>query len=650
MSGICGLIGLGGQPLPVALLEGMARAMARHGPDGSGCWHDEAAALAHQMMHVTPESLNEQLPFHDRQRQAAITSDARLDNREDLLQALGISPYSQIPDSQLILHAYGKWGTGCASRLVGEFAFAIWDGRERCLHCITDPMGIRPMFFYENPENYFAFASEVEPLLTLNKRCTPVNERRLAMLGVSALTVYQEPETTCFENVRRVLPATILTVRQNGKKKFLEYWKPDIGERLRFKSEAECKEAYQEVFFKAVKSRLRSAFPVASLLSGGLDSSGIVSAAGKLLADQNKQLVTLSAVPMPGVRGQIADEREYIDLFRNEPSLKMRYVSAPGAGPFDEPRRLVQTGSLCSYSFQHFLYTAFVRVARRDRARVMLDGHGGECSATCQLSGYMAELLLSARWKTLIRELRYLDVNRRITFRTIKRQVLRPFFPYDVLKLLNRHTRFDNLVAYPLRGSFVQDVLGRDIGRIKDQIFRSLADYPNHRRNMAEAIVSEQVDISQRSHAGFLDYHDVRFSYPYLDKRMLEFCLAVDGRFKYRDGRDRRLLRSGMEGLLPQKILQRTSKGPFSPDYHLRYERDKSRAASALKGFSTSGEFAAMIDFAKVLPALKSAPAYRMEDAMRLEYNSQFLVPYAVYLCYFLERFSRQGKPTGEKS
>jgi asparagine synthase (glutamine-hydrolysing) len=189
---------------------------------------------------------------------------------------------------------------------------------------------------------YFAFASEVVPLLALGDKRPPLNERRLAMLGVSAMSTCLEPETTCFETIFRVPAATVLSVEKGGIK-ISEYWQPDAKKRLHFKSDAECAEAFQEVFLKAVKARLRSAFPVASLLSGGLDSSGIVAAASKILADQNRSLITLSAVPMPAAQGQVVDEREYIDLFKDRPNLSMRYVSAPGRGPFDDLGRLVQT-------------------------------------------------------------------------------------------------------------------------------------------------------------------------------------------------------------------------------------------------------------------------------------------------------------------
>jgi asparagine synthase (glutamine-hydrolysing) len=396
------------------------------------------------------------------------------------------------------------------------------------------------------------------------------------------------------------------------------------------------------VFFKAVKARLRSAFPVASLLSGGLDSSGIVAAASKILADGNRSLITLSAVPMPAAQGQVTDEREYIDLFGDRPNLAMRYVSAPGRGPFDDVSRLVETASLCSYSFQHFLYTALLRAARADGARVVLDGHGGEHSATCHPEGYLAELFLAARWPTLARELRCFDRDRRITFAAARRQVLKPLFPYPLLRLLNRHRTFSQMVEYPLRADYIQDILGRDVDDIRQQLFQLLALSPSHRRNMARSIQLERGDLRERSHAGMIDYQDVTFSYPYLDKRVLEFSLAVDGRFKYRNGRGRRLLRLGMRNSMPSRILQRMSKAPFSPDYHLRYEASRSSARVQLQDFAQNQKLRAFVDFEKVMHALEQPAAYSARNPMRMDYGSQFLVPYALYLCYFLDRFAAE--------
>jgi asparagine synthetase B (glutamine-hydrolysing) len=156
---------------------------------------------------------------------------------------------------------------------------------------------------------------------------------------------------------------------------------------------------------------------------------------------------------------------------------------------------------------------------------------------------------------------------------------------------------------------------------------------------MAAEILLERNDIRQRSHAGFVGFEHARFCYPFLDRRVLEFALAVDGRFKQREGRGRRLLRLGMQGLVPAEILARSDKVPFCPDYHLRYERVRAAAAERLKTFAGAGELGGIVDFGKVLRALETPPVYRRSDPMRVDYDSQFLVPNAVYLCYFLTRF-----------
>ena len=425
-----------------------------------------------------------------------------------------------------------------------------------------------------------------------------------------------------------------------------EYWTPDSHKRLQFKSDSECKEAFRK-FFQGGESARESAFPVCALLSGGLDSSGIVGMASRVLAKEGRSLITLSSIPMPEAQGRVTDEREYIELFRTIDNLEMHEVSAPECGPFDNLGELVKSASLASYSYQHFLYTAFVRMAREGNARVILDGDGGELSASTEVSGYMAELLLAGKWQSLVRQLRRYDPNQRVNPSTIKRQVLRPLFPYALLKLLNRHSRFKRLIEYPIRADFIQDVLGRDVDQIKDKIFQMLVEYPNHRKNMAQSILRERSDISQRSHAGFVDYQKARYCYPYLDKRVLEFGMAIDGRFKYRDGSSPCDWFGLGGGWLPKAVLERTSKAPISPDYQWRYQKGKATAESTLQDYVVAGKWNSLVDFEKAMFALKKEPSYNSANPMRVDYGSQFLVPYTMYLCYFLDKFASKNHPKG---
>jgi asparagine synthase (glutamine-hydrolysing) len=137
-----------------------------------------------------------------------------------------------------------------------------------------------------------------------------------------------------------------------------------------------------------------------------------------------------------------------------------------------------------------------------------------------------------------------------------------------------------------------------------------------------------------------VDYQDVTFSYPYLDRRVLEFSLAVDGRFKYHNGRGRRLLKLAMGASMPPAILKRSSKAPFSPDYHLRYEMGRTSARGQLHDFAQNRKLCSFVDFEKIMHALEQPAAYSAQNPMRMDYGSQFQVPFALYLCYFLDRFA----------
>ncbi len=156
---------------------------------------------------------------------------------------------------------------------------------------------------------------------------------------------------------------------------------------------------------------------------------------------------------------------------------------------------------------------------------------------------------------------------------------------------------------------------------------------------MARSIEWARQDLRLRSYSGFPGFEEVRFSYPLLDKRMLEFCLAVDGQFKLKNGEDRRLIRIASNGLMPDVIRKRTSKAAFCPDYPLRYLKQRDAASRSLHDFSRQPVMAEIIDFEAVFTALKNRPAHDPTKPMAVDYDAQFLVPYAWFLCYFLKQF-----------
>ena len=136
MSGIAGIYFFGGRPVLPNQLASMLGTLAHRGRDRSGSWNEGSVGFGHRMLWTTPESLTEKLPLQNETKDVVITADARIDNRQELASALVLGERLQeTSDSKLILRAYEKWGERCPERLLGDFAFAIWDRRKQRIFC-----------------------------------------------------------------------------------------------------------------------------------------------------------------------------------------------------------------------------------------------------------------------------------------------------------------------------------------------------------------------------------------------------------------------------------------------------------------------------------------------------------------------------------
>lgn len=131
MGAITGIFYRDGRSVKPEQIKEINDKLSHRGLNGSAVWTDGSVALGHQMLHTTPESLHEKLPFEDEDSGLVITADARIDNRKELSEMLGIEDREDVSDSYFILEAYQKWGEKCPDKLLGDFAFAIWDKNKK---------------------------------------------------------------------------------------------------------------------------------------------------------------------------------------------------------------------------------------------------------------------------------------------------------------------------------------------------------------------------------------------------------------------------------------------------------------------------------------------------------------------------------------
>lgn len=587
--------------------------------------------MGHAAFHLTLESTYDTLPRHDETAKLTITADAKLDNRSELCQRFNLRERVSLSDSELILHAWRLWGEDCPKYLIGEFVVVIWDEVRKALYCFTDQTGQRTFFYYYD-SNLFAFASDLNALHTVPGIERKPNLSRIANHG-NISYIINNPESTCYESIFKATASTFMTVKEKKLEK-RTYWKPNIHHRINFSSEEEYIEAFQELFESIVRSKMRSHSPIVTLLSGGLDSSSITAMTSNILNQEGKSVTALSAMLPKDYKGVSTDERYYINLLQ-KPNLHIQAITDWWRGPFDGLEREDFYKNWADKSSRFYLYTAFATAATKLGARIILDGCYGEKGPSFHGNGYFAELFLKLRWRTLFREGGlYMKRYNRPFVKFALMDTMYPLLPAKIQEKLK--LRSD--LAFSKELSFIKpSFIDKNLKTLEIKNLASLnTQFPNHRLHQYQAMSYQHAhNFSIPSDSN----QPVQFSFPYNDKRMLEFCLAIPGDLKVRNGYKRYSIRSGMRGLMPDELRFRTTKEPFSPDYNDRYNRQLGKAKSFVLNFSKIPLVNEIID----LPKLTEELNHQMETnrcSTARDFTSMHTVPRALYLMAFLSTFS----------
>ena len=290
MSGIVGILNLDLAPVDSTLLTRMTDSMKYRGPDGQKIWVDGDAGFGHTMLRTTFEAATERQPLTI-DRKFWLTADARIDGRAFLIRELEskLGRKTQLPthcdssesrepnDAELILLAYEAWGEHCVQHLVGDFSFAIWDSVKRRLFCGRDHFGVK-QFYYSLLSNVFLFSNTLNCLRQHPRVSQKLNETAIGDYLLFGLN--QDLTSTTFSDIRRLPPASTLTVSSNGLE-IRKYWTPTDDTAIRFRRASDYSERFTELFSQAVADRLRTnKFSIS--MSGGLDSTSIAAMARDL--------------------------------------------------------------------------------------------------------------------------------------------------------------------------------------------------------------------------------------------------------------------------------------------------------------------------------------------------------------------------------
>jgi len=571
-------------------MERMAALLARRGPDGHRSLVLDGCGLAHALLLTGdrpepapgPFSLDEQLH---------LVCDARLDGRGELAQALRAAgePADELaPSAELIARAYRAWGPACVERLVGDFAFALWDAPRRRLFCARDPLGVKPFYHAAAPD---AFICSNTLGCVLLHPGIDVEVDEVAIADFLVHTAQVDAERTIRRAVRALAPGHRLWV-EDGRVHVERYWRLPVDEPLRYRRVGDYVEHFVDLFATAVRERTPPG-GVGVLMSGGHDSPAVAAMAVEALRD--------SADAGAGVRAFTAHSR---GLFREEEgryaAMAADALGIPvtwldvdpyraferfGADPRMERPEPVPAPFLAA-TVDQWLQAA-------GHARVLLTGFGGD-AVLRETPSRLTRLVASGHLlRAALEAARYVRHHGRIPRPGVRTWLARgaPPSPAEIPAWIDRG--FARRV----------DLAGRVAAQASASPAFLSSDAPHPLRPEACEMIAgplwPHLFATQDPGATGIP---LEIRYPFFDVRLIRFLLSIPPAQWYND---KGLLRVAMRGRLPAPLLRRP-KTPLPQD-PVRVRRD-AHGGGWLGGRTLGAEVEPWVDVARV-PAITGGRA-----------------------------------------
>lgn len=553
MSGICGIVHESGRAAEHREIGAMLKQLEQRGPDGSNVTLVGHVGLGHASLATTPEAFTETLPLTHAETGCIITADVRLDYPEQLEKRLGVTGKG---DGELILLAYLKWGHACLDHLRGDFAFAIHDPRDNTLFCARDQIGMRQLIWHHQPGRLFGFATEAQTLLEHPDVPCEINEARIGDF-LEDLEAY-DLHSTFFLGLHKLPPAHAMTLR-DGELHQWRYWQAQPQEPLELPNDQSYADAFREVFTQAVRTRLRSHGSVGSMLSGGMDSGSVVAVAA--------QLVEQSGQPALKTFSALRNTPDCVESNTIRAAMKIEHLTPAKIALEDVQTALEDLTRLTRESGEPFdIHMTLPRVvylaAHHAGVNAMLDGVGGDTTLGSEpmVDWYFRQGKVLSALREARGEKRFWGRDAD-SWTDHARSFVRAIAPAGWLE--GRQSRYrERKLAEAGHASLLSPDFATRI---------NMAD----RRREHAAFVAPPTDIRERAIQRVFHPHVVvaRERYdrtaaalaieprdPFLDLRVIEFCLALPQSQLQHNGWPKIILRRAMKGLLPEEVRWRRGK------------------------------------------------------------------------------------------
>ena len=546
MCGICGIIRLDNNFVQEELIREMMKIMKHRGPDDEGVFLENHVGFGFVRLSIIDLTAAGHQPMFSNDERYVIVYNGEIYNYIELREELvneGLIFKTQT-DTEVLLNSYIYWGEDCLNRFNGMWSFVIYDRVNQTIFASRDRFGIKP-YYYLQTSDFFAFASEISPLLSLlPSKPTPDYQ---SIFDYLVFNRTDQTERTFFSDIRKLQHGHKFKIElifppfggiKGGKKWY------DLKERVSNTIGFKCPTEYKDLLSSAIGLRLRSDVPVGVCLSGGLDSSSIVSV---LLNDYDKKdLRTFSAVYN---KGQTGDETEFINEYKT--SITNMFFITPDADSLkSDLAQFVKAHGEPIPSVSPYAQYDVMKLAQ-GKVVVTLDGQG----ADEELAGYhyffgfyFKDLLTHFRIGKLISEMyHYLAKHQGLmgiksflffllphNIRTRVRVNEKGYLATEFVKKYSKN----NCIGFNLYGS--------------KSLTAALLDHFEYK-------LEHLLKWEDRNSMWF----SLEARVPFLDYRLVEKSIATSDYLKIRRGTTKYILREAMIGILPERIRLRQDKIGF---------------------------------------------------------------------------------------
>jgi asparagine synthase (glutamine-hydrolysing) len=600
LSAIAGAWSFGDEVRAAALCDHLLDSQSAYGPHRRDALAEGPYAAGRCLYRLLPEDDFDRQPLAGADGRFVLVADLRIDNRDELIAdlSLGSSSGATLSDSDLLMRAWLAWGRALPERLIGDFAFAVWDRDERSLWLARDAAGERPLH-YRRGDGFFAFATMPLALARLPAAGFDVDEERIA--GFVA-DLPPRGSRSFFAGVSLLEPGHCALVTRSGIA-VERYWEP-ARRPLNFARAEDYGDALREQIDAAVARRLRrSRGLVGSQLSSGFDSSAVTTSAALALAGRGERLLAFTSAPGEGfagpvIAGRIADESGIAAataaLHPNIDHIVVRPRGASALAMLETSHAL--SGQPVGHVCNNVWWQGINRRAGEAGVAVMLTGEAGNFTISAGLGvDTLGDLVHSGAWRRWWREALALRRRGDFTWIQMLNASFGSFLPESLYaRLRRRRPELPPFVAPAWRAEMRRqlDATAWEARPPRDSAARRLgllrtADPGNFRkRSLAEWGVEERD--------------------PTNDRRLVDFCFSLPPEALLDGGVRRPALRRALSGRVPDALLDQKLRGQQMADWYEQVRGEDVRSFADAE--ARSGLAGSMIDLEAAARVARSWP------------------------------------------